>query len=321
MNPNAARNARKLKTIEKASRIDYKILSTPNVFKKKLLGMRRQFLSYYFIPPPMWRVLLRAASPARRSKPDFACIGPVRSGTTLLTDYIMQHPAVALPLAKELNIKDAPLMRMVLAQFPTEKQKARVEKENGMAITGYCSPVVPGMLFPYFAHNVSSSAKIVIILRNPVERIFSHWRWDQMAISMVKNDPIWKNTPGFDEIIRMEMELAGQGAGAGTSISGTPVGGYLQGSMYLPFIKHLHKFYPADQVKIVNANAFFKDPAATAKEVYRFLGLPEYEPVPTPVKNAGPKMKLNDDTRELMEAFFAPINERLYDYLGVDFGW
>ncbi len=321
MNPATARNRKKLKIIEKASRIDYKILSTPNMLKKKVLNLRRQFLPYYFIPPPMWRVLARAASPAKRVTPDFACIGPVRSGTTLFTDYIMQHPAVVLPLAKELNIKDAPLMRLVLAQFPTEKQKARVKKENGVAITGYCSPVVPGMLFPYFAHNVSSSAKIVIILRNPVERTFSHWRWDQMAISMVKNDPIWKNTPGFDEIIRLEMELARQGAGAGTSISGTPVGGYLQGSMYLPFIKHLHRFYPKDQVKVVNANAFFKDPAATAREVYRFLGLPDYEPIPTPVKNAGPKMKLDDKTRDLLEAFFAPLNEKLYDYIGVDFGW
>ncbi|RMH62092.1 MAG: hypothetical protein D6677_10590 [Calditrichaeota bacterium] len=315
MTPIDKAHRKKLRIIEKASYTDMKILKTRNLLLKSVYKARRHFLPYYFMPPPLWRVLFRAIQPGQRAVPDFACIGPVRSGTTLLTDYIMQHPAVALPLTKELNISKTPMLRLILAQFP---RKSSIKP--GM-ITGFCSPVVPGILFPHFAHRVSSRAKIIVILRDPAERVFSHWRWDQLALKRVKNDPLWQNAPGFPEIIRLEIELLKQGAGAGTSLSGTPVGGYIQGSMYLPFLRHLYKYYPRENIKVVNANAFFKDTLSVVRDIYQFLGLPEYEPVMTPVKNSGPKMDLDQETREILVDFFKSHNEQLYTFLGQDFGW
>ncbi len=315
MAPAQQTHKKKIRVIEKASYTDLKILKYKNPLLKNLYKFRRHFLSYYFMPPPLWRVLLRAIQPGQRAVPDFACIGPVRSGTTLLTDYIMQHPAVVLPLSKELNISKTPLLRLIMAQFP---------KKSAMktgSITGFCSPVVPGILFPHFAHKVSDKAKIIVILRDPAERTFSHWRWDQLALQRVKNDPLWQGAPGFAELIRLEIELLKEGAGAGTSLSGTPVGGYIQGSMYLPFLRHLYKYYPKENIKVVNANAFFKETLSVVGDVYQFLGLPEYDPVITPVKNAGPKIDLDADTRNLLVKFFKPYNQRLYTFLGKDFGW
>jgi len=306
---------KKIRVIEKASYTDLKILKSTNPLLKSLYKFRRHFLSYYFMPPPLWRVLLRAVQPGQRAVPDFACIGPVRSGTTLLTDYIMQHPAVVLPLSKELNISKTPMLRLIMAQFPKK------EKMPEGCITGFCSPVVPGILFPHFAHKVSDKAKIIVILRDPAERTFSHWRWDQLALERVKNDPLWEGAPGFSELIRLEIELLKEGAGAGTSLSGTPVGGYIQGSMYLPFLRHLYKYYPRENVKIVNANAFFKDTLSIVRDVYRFLELPDYDPIITPVKNAGPKMNLDSETHDLLVNFFKPYNQRLYAFLDRDLEW
>jgi hypothetical protein len=52
-----------------------------------------------------------------------------------------------------------------------------------------------------------------------------------------------------------------------------------------------------------------------------FLELPPLAPfdVPPSTKSTYPPMET--DTRHRLEAYFEPYNQRLYEYLGVDFGW
>ena len=63
--------------------------------------------------------------------PAFLSIGAVRTGTSLLSDYIMQHPSVVLPLAKEIGLGMFPLERYIRGQFPTIKEGEQQEKAIG----------------------------------------------------------------------------------------------------------------------------------------------------------------------------------------------
>lgn len=312
---------KRLAILEKATVIDQKI-SISRGWPLLGLALRRQFLTYYWLKPPSWRVLLRARN-TNRMTPTFLSLGPVRSGTTSLSDYIMQHPSVVLPLAKEIGISVAPTLRMLEAQFPTMAEQRQVEEQTGKAITGYCTPVIPNLMFTRLLNAFSSmDLRFVIILRNPVERTFAHWRFERMLLKPVENDPMWKGLPGFSEIVEMEIEAAAYGAASGaTHYSGANVGGYIQNSIYAPFIKNLLRDRPLEKMLIIKSEDFFADSVGIAKRVYGFLELPEFEPALLSVKNAAPPGDMDPDTRKKLVDFFEPLNRELYELTGQDFNW
>jgi len=311
----------RLRTINRASEVDQRLMEARGRMRRLLLGWRRNFLRYYFVSPPRWRVLLRAARSSERMVPSFASLGAVRSGTSLLADYLMQHPCVVLPLAKEIGVRSFPKKRLILAQFPTRSEARQTEAKHGAAISGYCTPIVPYLPFPYMAAELAPELRFILILRDPVERAFAQWRWDQVLISRVRQDPLWRRFPDFDECMRLELESMRHHGGGVTCFSGVGAGGYLQHSIYQPFIETLFRLFDRNRVHVISAGEFFADPASVVKGAYRFLGLPDYEPVVTPVKNPGPAGTMLEATREALRDFFRPINQELYRLLDRDFGW
>lgn len=312
--------ASKIKKLHAATQLDQQLASA-NGLQRLALSIRRHFLPYYFMAPPFWRILLRNAQSKKRAQPDFFSIGAVRSGTTLLSDYIMQHPNVVLPLAKEIAIKTSPTMSLIKAQLPTLKEMEASASTLGKAITGYCSPVVPSMLFPSLAPNLNASGKVIFIMRNPVYRTFSHWRWDQLFMERVGKDALWKNFPDFDELIDKELELSRYAATTGFTIAGSGVGGYLQHSNYVGFTKLLLEQFSKEQVLFLNADEFFSDAITTSRRVYQFLDLPDYKPAAMTVRNAGPPGTIKPQTRDRLIEFFKPLNEQLYELIKMDMGW
>jgi hypothetical protein len=277
------------------------------------------FSSYYLMYAPKWRLTLREMRWRDRPPPDFALTGPVRSGTSALTEYVFQHPCVVLPLAKEPPIFSWSLKHL-LAPFPLSREREEVRARYGVAMTGYCTPVVPDLWWPHLAKAINPSLKTVVILRDPVERAFSQWRWDRLLLSRWKDGALWTHFPDFDRAVRLEIDSLRAGGGGFRTVSGTRAG-YLVQSIYLPFLRVLFDVMGRDSVLVVNASRFFKEPMVVAREVYDFLGLPSFDPLQTDERNAGPPSALSDATRELLQDFFEPLNEQLYEFLQQDFGW
>ena len=166
------------------------------------------------------------------------------------------------------------------------------------------------------------NCKVIVILRNPVERTFAHWRWDSALLKNIKTDPLWKEFPDFDGAMDIELDYISQGAGGITASAGAGGAGYIQHSIYLPFLKVLNQFYPKENTLILKSEDFFKNPTEIAKQAYEFLELPEYQPIRTEVKNEGPvKEVMSEETREKLNAFFKTRNEVLYEYIGRDMAW
>jgi hypothetical protein len=315
--------ADRIRILNRASYVDQRLMESQSRIERFFLGFQRNFLRYYFVRPPVRRVLLRAALSRDRMTPNFASLGAVRSGTSLFADYLMQHPCVVLPLAKEIGIGYLPVKRLLLAQFPTRREQSRIEAEYGAgrSQTGYCAPTMPYLAWANLAAELAPDLRFVLLLRDPVDRTFAHWRWDQVMLSRARRDPLWRRFPDFDEAMRLEIESVGSHGSGLTAISGVGAGGYITHSVYLPFIKNLCRFFDRDKMLFLNSQDFFTDPIGTAKIAYRFLGLPDYEPVPMPVKNAGPPGTMLESTREALREFFRPINQELYQFLDRDFGW
>lgn len=316
-----APDRKKQRVIDTAAYLDQERMTTQSRLRKLWLKARRQFQPYYFTTPPRWRVMLRALMNKERMSPGFGVLGAVRSGTSLLSDYVMQHPCVVLPMAKEIGVMGFGTERLIKAQFPTLEQAEQVRQTYGMAITGYCTPQVPNLSLPFFAKAMAPQARIGLILRNPVDRAFAHWRWDTALLSFIRKDPLWRYWPDFEEIIDLEMRYIPQQGYAGKfAISGAGCG-YLQSSTYLPFLEQLCRQYGRENIQVINADDFFNDTIHTVQRLYDHLGLPSYQPDRLTVKNAGPKKPLDPGLRQRLAEYFEPVNARLYEFLGRDMGW
>lgn len=299
---------------------DFRELSLAGENWRKLpLEARRQFRSYYFFNPPKWRVWARRLGSAERMEPSFASIGAVRSGTSFLSSYIFQHPHVVLPLSKEISFTET--MRDLMAHFPTLAEQHAAERRYGGAITGYCTPVMPNPLWIFLAKSMFPNLQIVCVLRDPVERAFSHWRWDQKRfVERKKLDPHWKGFPTFETLIRTEQETIRAGGMEVHAFSGARAG-YLRHGIYAPFLRLLAEQFGRERIFVVDAAELFRDPGGVTKRIYGFLGLPQIEPLIIDEQNSGPSGALPDALRSELTEFFRPYNEATYEIVGKDFGW
>jgi hypothetical protein len=314
---------RKVRILDNATRLDQQLADPATPWPKLCqIIVKRQFQSYYWFKPPLWKLAIRYMN--KRMMPSFLSLGPARSGTTLLADYILQHPCVLLPLAKEFAVLQYPNLRLIQAQFPTLRDQSKVENRYGMAITGYCAPAVPNLTFLHTLSGITDGLdlKFVLILRNPVDRTFSHWKWEKHVSRRADTNPLAKGAPGFTEMMRLEIDAARSYGTSGAPVySGANTGGYIQNSIYLPFVTTLFKLWDRSKVLVIDSDDFYASPCAIAKRTYSFLDLPPYEPVDLSVRNAGPAGQMEPEARELLLNFFAPLNRKLFDFLGQDFGW
>ncbi|HEY9032687.1 MAG TPA: sulfotransferase domain-containing protein [Pseudomonadales bacterium] len=282
--------------------------------------LRHQFKKHYFILPPAWRILLRMRSADRRMLPSFTSTGVIRSGTSSMSNYILQHPCVVMPLSKELGAL-SPRLNAVKAQFPLLKEAEKVRQQHGVAMTGDCTPILPGLSQLYWMQAVNPDMKYVITLRDPVERTLSHWRWHKMITRVFADDPLWRLMPDMEHSLRLEMQGFADGDIGFVTFCGASSTGFVRQSCYLPFLQQLFREVPRERILIVQAEQLFREPERVVAGVYDFLGLPDYRPVHIEETNPSDPVVASDALREELRAFFRPHNLRLYDFLGRDFGW
>ncbi len=121
----------------------------------------------------------------RRPLPDFLIIGTKRGGTTSLWNYLIQHPLVPR-LFPAWNTKSAHYFEehwgrgeaWYRSHFPTERQREALAKRHGGPVrVGEAAPLY--MFHPLAAQRVAAlmpTVKLIVLLRDPVERAYSHWK-------------------------------------------------------------------------------------------------------------------------------------------------
>ena len=101
--------------------------------------------------------------------PDFLCIGAQKSGTTWLHRVLMGHPDIYLPPQKEVHYFNSHYRRHSLAWY-----SAQFETGRGKS----CGDITPayGVLDESkvrYMKTLMPRAKIILILRDPIDRAWS----------------------------------------------------------------------------------------------------------------------------------------------------
>lgn len=268
-----------------------------------------------------WNML----SAGRRPLPDFLIVGAQRSGTTSLYRYLLAHPQV-LPASPSKGVHyfdkhPEKSLRWYRAHFPTEAARRKREARfGGPVVTGEGSPYY--LFHPHAPARAAAAvpdARIIAMLRDPVERAYSHYQQEYARG--------FEDAETFERAIELEPgRLAGERERmlAHPSYSSFELQhhSYMARGEYVDQLIAWREHYPEEQVLVIGAERFFADPAATYTEVLRFLGLPDPPTTPSfKAYNARPTKGMADETRARLVAHFAGPTRRLEEYLGTTMGW
>ena len=102
---------------------------------------------------------------------------------------------------------------------------------------------------------------------------------------------------------------------------------YKSRGRYCEQLERFLKFYPLDQILVLNSAEFFTDPAATFSRISGFLRLDKKLPVRSlkverrSKNSALYEKQVEPAVYEYLNDYFRPHNRALYELLGMDFGW
>lgn len=260
-----------------------------------------------------------------RALPDFLIIGAKRCGTTSLYRYLEEHPAIAplFPSAEHL-----PLMRenqkgvhffdtgyahgsgWYRAHFRMERTLRRRDQ-----ITGEASPY-------YLFHPLAAAravqlvptARIIVLLREPVARTYSHWSEqtrngvetlsfaDALAaeetrcageVERIRQDPAYISFP------HEQQTYAGQ-------------------SDYADGLRRWLEHFPRAQWCPVRSEDLYADPQGTFDTVTQFLGLDAHRLRDPKPWNAAPAPPLDSEVRHLLDERFAQPRAEVQELVGIE---
>jgi hypothetical protein len=266
--------------------------------------------------------LLRQLSASNRRLPDYVIVGAQKAGTTSLWAYLNEHPQIEPALAKEMSFFDVHFHRgasWYRMHFPLKPDASVLAVRERRTLTGESSayymfhPLAPSRLA-----EMVPGAKIIFLLRNPVDRAFSHYQLKCRRR---------QETLTFEEAIAAEEErLAGEEqklvSVRGYYSESHDRYSYLARGRYLEQLVRWQQVFPGEQMLIVESGEFFQRTDQVYERVLRFLDLPSWRPAQFGNRFPGRYQdKMAVATRQRLIEYFAPYNEQLYRHLNARFDW
>jgi hypothetical protein len=268
------------------------------------------------------RISVRALANAhahRGALPNFIIIGAQKAGTTSLYAYLRQHPNVLACAYKEVNYFDFNFHKgthWYCRQFldPTNLECKRGSKY----VVGEATPYY--LFHPLVAKRIRDTvptARLIVLLRDPVTRTYSQYQHNLRK---------GRETLSFRDALERERRLIGDEL---SQLRSDPnyhsefhhSFAYATRSCYASQIEEYLKYFDRSQLLVLRSEDLFTEPAVPYCETLEFLGL-RY----VGLKDKSPRNTGTYDHRKIpgyqeLREFFAPHNKKLYDLVGVDFGW
>ena len=247
-----------------------------------------------------------------RALPDAMIIGAMKSGTSSLHYYLTQHPQVIAPLRKEVHYFDVNFERgerWYRAHFGRDGEPGLNLDSSPYYLF---HPAVPRRL-----HDLLPDAKLIVLLRDPVRRAYSHY-WHERDKG--------RERLSFEEAIAAETERLGnseQRLGDGTlARSGEHQHfSYLARGRYAEQLDRWFAVFPRGQFLVLKFEDLAREPLEALNATLDFLGLPRAASVSLEARNTRQYPPLADATAARLREYFEPHNQRLDALLGRPMRW
>ncbi len=244
--------------------------------------------------------------------PDFIIIGGQKCGTTSLYRYLVQHPDVYPALRKEIgffNARHEHDLGWYRAHFPSKLEKFTTERiRHRQFMTGEADPAY--ILDPFALEAIKNTiphVKIIILLRNPADRAFSHYQ-HSARVGVEKLD--------FEEALAAENKRISRQWS--NMMQGRPYHGltiyhfaYLKTGHYGDQLEGVYRVFKPEQVLVLQSEAFFANTQYYFEKVLKFLGLSVATVDIRKKHNKGNYNALDERMRRRLEDYFGPQLEKM----------
>jgi hypothetical protein len=183
---------------------------------------------------------------------NFLIIGAQKSGTTFVHKCLREHPDVFMPARETMFFENPEYLQTDLAQFEALFRKVCQEKAIGIKRPDYLAkPECPSRIYQHLP-----SAKLLVILRHPVERAVSAY-FHLMKGSFI---PITPAEEGLTQIL--------DGAYQDLYPKSKEIIEY--GFYYKHLLRYLN-YFEKSQILIMLLDTIKRNPLVSIQQVYRFI--------------------------------------------------
>ncbi|MDJ0599072.1 MAG: sulfotransferase domain-containing protein [Crocosphaera sp.] len=262
--------------------------------------------------------------PLIKSSPNFLIIGAQKAGTTSLYNYLVQHPQIlGNKTWKEVRYFDVPEhynqgWSWYLGCFPSKFEK-------GNRLTFDVSPSY--LYFPDIPQRIKKDLgeiKMIVILRNPVDRAYSAWK---MYHSFGTNPDVSENNRKiadhrtFSEAIEQELK--------GECEPGIYPYEYVNRGKYVEQLNNYYQYFNKTNLLILSFEELKNNKRALLNNICDFLEIDHFpeailDQLEAKSYNVGKAVEVTAEHQEVLEklkSYFIPFNEKLYELLNHSYDW
>ena len=190
----------------------------------------------------------------KKNRIDFIVAGVQKSGTTALDSYLRQHSEIGMGKIKEIHFFDNE------RYFRTRKIDYREYHKHfnfseKKKVFGESTPIYiwwKDSIKRIFEYN--NKIKLIVILRNPIDRAFSHWNMEISRNNEVRN---------FYTCISENKLNQPQ----------NKISSYIERGFYIEQIENLFKYFDRNQLLFIKYEDFLSEQETYLRKIFSFLNV------------------------------------------------
>src|SRR5712692_8321403 len=247
---------------------------------------------------------------------DFIVAGAQKSGTTALHYFLSKHPDVVLPDKQEVHFFDdeaifsQPVDYELLHRYFPPVAKSTTPKKSGLAKPfGVAGETTPSYIYwkPAIERiwNYNPKIKLLVLLRNPVDRAFAHWNMQRFK----GREPL-----DFLEAVKQEKSRITPPL----SVQARRYS-YVDRGFYSDQLERVFKLFPREQVMVIRFEEFQNQKQQTLDSIFRFLGVEPLRRIRDKDRNVVPYARdMTPEECRYLYAIFGWDIAKLEELLGWD---
>ena len=227
-------------------------------------------------------------SGSKGKEPNFFVVGVVKGGTTSLYNYLDMHPSIFLTPIKESNhFSDADMNHegfedqykidsglnidkylkgtrelVHIAHVRDRNQYLALydQADDEIALGEVCNSYFFCKSSAVAIHDSYPESRIIVMLRNPIERVFSQYLMNLREAKVLKRD--------FKSEIEADYNRTEKGWGVSHN--------YLELGLYAQQLEIYLNLFPKEQIKLCFFEEFMKNKQEQIDDIFRFLNVGPY---------------------------------------------
>ena len=255
--------------------------------------------------------------------PDFIVVGAMKSATSAIYDYLCRHSRVVDRKPKEIHFLSKHHVyqqgwNWYLSQFAIKQDIAG----DRPRLIGEASPsYIASLNAPKQTKAAFPQAKIIVSLRNPVDRAISHY---YHQVNRVKDEP--RNIEDAFSAAEIAKSIAAIESFGGDEIALRRdkiwnTTRYLYGGLYARHLKNWLKSFPPEQLLILDYHQLETNPNLFLHRLFSFLNLQDEIPADVEKVYANNYPDAPPEVRNRLNDYFKTYNRELNAMPQINLSW